>query len=1082
MRDATGAVIPGAEVTVTEVNTGMSRSTVSHDSGFYEILQLAPGTYEVKGELEGFRTFVASGVTLQIREAVRVDIKLELGEITETVIVEGATSTVDTQKAEVGKVVDNKDIIDLPLNGRNALQLALLQPGVIPPEPGAVSGSNFSVNGQRGQNNNFLLEGGNNNDLAANFPTSNANVEALQEFKVQASCYDAEFGRNSGAQINQVIRSGTNEIHGNVYEFHRNNVLDARSFFLSEREKLIQNQFGFTLGGPVIRDKFFLFGSYEGFRRRQEEAITDPFVPSQEVRNGNVAGLLSGLGAAVLDPDGDGMIEVHPIAKTLLDRFVPLPTGAVDASTGLGQLKAAVGEFNDSDQFIIKGNYELRDNNSLAVTYLFDDGEDFDASAFGNPANTVPGFGDFGASRTQNAIINDVHTFAPNLINNFRFAYNRLSLFSVIPENTTAPSELGFDGILPNNAAFQSTPNIRVSGAFSLGGSIQGPQGRGDDTYDLGDTLIWVKGDHSLKFGFNWTHFNQDQIFNFTNSGVHLFAPVLGQDTALVDFLAGFSVFYLQTALPDLHFRQNTLSWFASDSWRLTNRLSMNLGLRYELFFPTFDTQDKIGSVDFIGNGQIGTTQSTRFPNAPPGLLFPGDAGIPRSTTETDKVNLAPRIGLAYDLTGDGRMALRAGYGIYYNVIQTELQLQFLVAQPFGLQATVGPLAGGALPFAGGLFGGLIGGPQHFGAPFDGQTSPFPFTSPANDFFLPIDFTVINNRQNIPYSHQYSLSYQWEFLKDYLLEVAYVGSTGINLLYRNLINFIPFQRNPDNSIDILGDAPPNENFGPNLTTQETGANSVYNSLQASLNKRFGNGLGLLASYTYSHSLDNASALRDFDIQDPLRNDLEKANSNFDITQRFVFSFQYELPFGPGKWLGSGTSGLLGRLIEGWQIGGIFAADDGFPLNFFVSGSNSTTEILAFDDRPTLAGDPMAGISSGKVQGRGVDEDTTYFNTDAFVRCDDTNKGGIGGPCFGNVSRNFLRGPGDVNFDFILLKRTSIPHINEVANLEFRFEAFNLFNNPNFDDPGAGLGGANFGKITSIKILPRIIQFALKLNF
>ncbi|MFQ5930326.1 MAG: hypothetical protein ACE5MK_11555, partial [Acidobacteriota bacterium] len=231
-----------------------------------------------------------------------------------------------------------------------------------------------------------------------------------------------------------------------------------------------------------------------------------------------------------------------------------------------------------------------------------------------------------------------------------------------------------------------------------------------------------------------------------------------------------------------------------------------------------------------------------------------------------------------------------------------------------------------------------------------------------------------------------------------------------------------------------------------------------------------------------HSLDNASGLRDFDIQDPLRNDLEKANSNFDITQRFVFSFQYELPLGPGKWLGSGTSGLLGRLIEGWQIGGIFAADDGFPLNFFVSGSNSTTEILAFDDRPTLAGDPMAGISSGKVQGRGVDEDTTYFNTDAFVRCDDTDKGGIGGPCFGNVSRNFLRGPGDVNFDFILLKRTHIPQINEVANVEFRFEAFNLFNNPNFDDPGAGLGGANFGKITSIKILPRILQFALKFNF
>ena len=323
VRDATGGVVPGVEVVATHTYTRVSHTAVSGESGFYEVLRLPPGPYEVRAQFPGFQTFVARNITVQVRETPHVNITLEVGDISQAITVEGATGRAESRKAEMGKVITRSEVVDLPLDGRNALELARLQPGVVPDYPGTVSGANFSVNGQRGQNNNFLLEGGNNNDLAGNFITSNPNVEALQEFKIQASTYDAEFGRNSGAQINAVIRSGSNEVHGNVYAFHRNDALDARSFFAPETEKLIRNQFGFTLGGPVIKDKFFLFGSYEGLRTRQEAALTDASVPYQTVRDGNVGDLLNQDGRDLLDPDGDGRIEVNPFPRlSWIDSFL----------------------------------------------------------------------------------------------------------------------------------------------------------------------------------------------------------------------------------------------------------------------------------------------------------------------------------------------------------------------------------------------------------------------------------------------------------------------------------------------------------------------------------------------------------------------------------------------------------------------------------------------------------------------------------------------------------------------------------------------------------------------------------------
>ena len=648
----------------------------------------------------------------------------------------------------------------------------------------------------------------------------------------------------------------------------------------------------------------------------------------------------------------------------------------------------------------------------------------------------------------------------------------------MIPENTDDPASLGFTGIVPKNGATASVPHIDIDGEFSIGSSFGGPQSRGDDTFDLSDTASWIRGDHSVQFGFGWSHFNQDAFFDFANSGLFVFAGIFGTPT--VDFLAGTPLLYLQAGLPELHFRQNSFAWFVNDNWRVSDRLTVNLGLRYELFLPAYETQDQIGTVDFIGNKEVGDAQSQRFSDAPPGLLFPGDPGIPRSTTETDYSNFAPRIGLAYDLTGDSRMTLRAGYGIYYNLLNLEPQLNFLFGQPFGLQTTLGPAVGGGA-FVGGPFGGFVGGPQHFGAPFSGQTNPFP---PSGEFVPPAELSVLGPRVQTPYSHQFSLSYQWEVVPQYLLEIAYVGSTGVHLLLADRYNLIPYSRRPDNTIDILDSAPGNTNILQNQFLQDTAANSSYHSLQMSLNRRFSNGLGLLGSYTYGHSLDNSSGFRDANFQDPLRRDLERANSDFDLTHRFVLSYQWELPFGGNERWGSNAHGFLGWLIGGWQTGGIFSASGGFPLRFSVSGA--ATNGVGLPDRPSLA--PGENPKKrGDITRRGVDEGTTYFNTDAFIRCDaPREEGGLGDFCFGDLGRRFLRGPGSITFDFLLMKRSYIPQINEVSNLEFRFEAFNLFNTPQFSDPGSLLPriipGSSFGRITSTKSPPRRLQFALKFNF
>ncbi len=317
---------------------------------------------------------------------------------------------------------------------------------------------------------------------------------------------------------------------------------------------------------------------------------------------------------------------------------------------------------------------------------------------------------------------------------------------------------------------------------------------------------------------------------------------------------------------------------------------------------------------------------------------------------------------------------------------------------------------------------------------------------------------MLGPRVQTPYSHRFSLSYQWEVAQQYLLEIAYVGSTGVHLLLADRYNLMPYSRNPDNTIDILDSAPGNTNILQNQFLQDTAANSSYHSLQMSLNRRFSNGLGLLGSYTYAHSLDNSSGFRDQNFQDPFRQDLERANSDFDLTHRFVFSYQWELPFGRNERWGGTADGFLGWLIGGWQTSGIFSASGGFPLRFSVSGA--ATNGVGLPDRPSLVGDPK---KSGDIKQRGVN-------------------GGVGGPCFGDVSRRFLRGPGSITFDFLLMKRSYIPQINEVSNLEFRFEAFNLFNTPQFSDPGTRLGSGSFGRITSTKSPPRVLQFALKFNF
>jgi hypothetical protein len=1082
VQDQSGAVVAGANVKAVNPATNFSRETSSATNGFYRFDQLPVGTYTISAEAAGFKKSVTQNVALSVNDALTLDVKLEVGQVSEVVTVSEAPSAVNTETSVVGRTVDNRTLNDLPIlagaGGRNPLQLAPLQAGVMP--SGQVGP--FSVNGQRAQSNNFLLDGGDSNDLAINVPDAvqGFSPDALQEFRILTNTYSADYGRNSGAIVALISKSGTNEYHGNLFHFFRNNKLNATPFFNNagpvvgpRKPQFNVNEFGGTIGGPLHlprfgeggraiidgRDRTFFFFSYLGFRRRQGVSSTAN-VPTQAQRN-----IINAVGS--------------PEVRALLALIPPANSG--------GTLFSVAGNSLDRDQFSIRGDHRFSDKNSMFITFFNEDQVFTDPFAFGG--SPIPGFGTSGDLRFTNVVVSDFHTFSSRTVNEFRFSWHQRDTLSVIPVNKTTPADLGIEGIVPDDSAALGPPRIDIIGLSNFGNTIQGPQGRDDNTFQYVNNLSHNRGNHNFKFGGEYRNYYQNQVFDFINSGLYTFSGdmgailglpnIAGLNAALSDFARGLPVNFVQNSAGAPRYETQSYNFFAQDDWKIRPNFTLNLGVRYELDKPLVDANDRVNT---FRAGQ----QSTVFPSAPLGMVFPGDAGITRSTYQTDKNNWGPRVGFAWSLLDSGRLSLRAGYGLYYDTVISETTLQFLTAPPFAIQpsvdcttidnpfANVNPLCGGS-PI-----------PQPFPHEPARPGDPFNFADLGA-----IPMTINDPDFKTPYSHQYNINIQWEFRKNYLLEVGYVGTSGINLLTRREVNpALLIGANPStantNARRVFNQGhPDNAAHGgstfSNITNQETSANSNYNSLQMTVSKRFSDGFYFQNAYTWSHCIDNSSGLRSNTRFNNPRDD--RGNCDQDIRHRNVLSYIYELP------LYKDQRGFAGKILGGWQVSGVTVLQTGTPINITEptdrsltgAGANrpdfTGTEVVFNDPRNT---DTANGGPNRMFNGTGGGTATAATNP-FFRRVGSGTSLALGGGRFGTLGRNVFHGPGDINFDFTLMKRT---RIGENKILEFRSEFFNIFNHANFDNPTAAnlsIGSGTFGRITTTAD-PRLIQFALKFHF
>jgi Carboxypeptidase regulatory-like domain/TonB dependent receptor-like, beta-barrel len=1039
--DPRGASIPGAQLKLIEQETNEARIVKTDGNGDYTISLLRPGSYRLDVEHEGFRKS-SETLVVRVNQEARLDVTLEVAAATDPPIIIGdAASPLKYESASLGAVIDNRQVTGLPLDGRNFLELSLLTPGATPAAQGSAGSVRgdfaFSVNGSREDANNFLLDGVYNVDPKLNTFGVKPPVDAIREFEVLTSAYDASFGRSAGAQVNIVLKSGTNRFHGTAYEFLRNQVLDARNFFAPSDQpdpRNQRNQFGFSFGGPIVKDRAFFFGDYEGARFR--EGVTRlANVPTARERVGDFSQSLSGppLIPGTQFPFPGGQIPqgfLNPIGLGIAALY-PLPNRSVP---GLNFASSPI-QRDRNDLFDVRVDHTYSAATQFSARYSFADRTLFEPFS-GVTQVFVPGYGNNLLRRGQNLTFGGIHVFSPRLINDARVAYNRVSN-QVLVENpgVSVNRQVGLPE-LSNDPRDFGLSFIRVTGFSPLGHEFNNPQNSATNVYQVLDTATYARGAHLLKFGFNFQYARQNAFRDVQSRGLLTFPSQvsfrLPEGTpAVIPFITGNALANLLLGLPLVtggarldnhqHLRTESYNFFFNDSIRVTPRLTLSAGLRYEYNSPPVDAEDRAN----IYNPATGR------------LVQVGTNGVPRAGYDSDKNNFAPRIALAWAF--ERATVVRAGYGVYYD--------QSPLAPGEGLYFNA--------PFFDFRFFFQL--PQ---APLT-IFNPFPFNTPSQS---PPSAFAFDRNLRVSYTQHWNLSVQRQLGDHLVAELAYVGSKGSKLLAARDIN--QPQASPQQP-----NLPPNPLFGE-ITQQEGSAASNYHSFQARLQQRLAFGLALLGAYTYGKSIDNASGIFS-SAGDPnypqnsfnLRG--ERGRSGFDVRHRFSLSYSYDLPFGKGKSL-LGNAGIATTLLTGWQTYGVITLQSGRPFTVALlpefDNSNTGVSNLGFlgNDRPNLVG-------SAKL-----DNPTTerWFNTSPSVFV--TPPFGS----FGNSGRNILDGPSFKNVNFSIVKNTAI---REAATIQFRTEFFNLFNHPNFGLPDNFVGSPSFGRLISADS-PRRIQFGLKLLF
>jgi Carboxypeptidase regulatory-like domain len=1121
--DPSGAGVPDAQVTATNSATHVSVTVPSAGDGTFQFLSLPVGRYTVAVSKAGFRNFTARDIQLALNQVYDLSVSLELGQVSESVQVDANPVQVETTTTQLGTVISGDQIVNLPLNGRNWTSLEQLVPGVVAGSDrfgSAGAYGAYATNGSESQQNSFLINGADSMDLRLNAPLVVPSPDAIGEFNLIDSTINPEYGRNSGGILNAIIKSGTNEFHGDAFEFYRDTFLNARNFFQTTAPVFHQNQYGGTLGGPIWKDKTFFFVSYQGTRNRAPDTNSvsnTTTVLSQDQRNGffpNIASsttpspvaLVGESGATyaagtpynVLFPTGHIPVQNFNSISNGLLKYVPAP------NLGNDLFSFNPAQVGDQEQGIARVDHTFGSRDSLWTSLFFQHQVITHDLPFGG--SSLPGFGEADVSANKQFIAAWNHTFNPTTLNEFRVSYLRFNYDDVSPINPAPPSAFGFTGIHPQFTNGSSAPYVSLNGYFNLGFSPFGPQPVIENTYQLDDNFSKVAGSHTLKFGFDGRRYEVAYPYEAFNNGYFAFNGLGGYSTGDpgADFLLGIPDSYVQSSGGVQTFRTYEIYLYAQDSWKATKNLTINYGAGYQIDTPL--ENHAFGGLykNCFRPGQ----QSSVFPTAPEGLLFPGDNGCSLSGYYQHYGHIAPRFGFAYAPDwgaasgGAGKkLVIRGGFGVYFNRTEEELSLQDLSAVPFSLTSL-------------GISG--VGGSPTFANPFidiaSGQAlaNPFPFAPPTKgqtvDFsqFLPLSINVINPNFTDPYAMNFNLNIQRELPGAMILQIGYVGAQGRHLE-------LAYEGNPISSAGVAAcaadqaciadrgsqaiDYPSHSLYAPgdifaSVGTQASEGVSSYHSLQISLNKRLTRGLMFQAAYTWSHSIDDTSGYEASAaapgvgrISNPYNFALNRGDSTFDARHRFVVNYNYDLPALPWH------NAFARYALSGWRISGITTLQTGFPVYIGDTSLRSLQcpvqppfAYYGCWDAPNVNGtvgiyDPRNATLVNAVSpgGRGA-LPNYYFNPNAF------SQAAIG--TLGNEGRNNFHGPGINQTDLALVK---LIKFSETRKIEMRLESFNTFNHTQFQFASTILSFSDintprtFGR--TLSAAPgRVIQLGAKIYF
>jgi Carboxypeptidase regulatory-like domain len=1037
--DPSGAAVTDAKLTIRNLDTGLQKESNSNESGTFTFTALPVGNYEVAVQKPGFSKFVQTGITLTVDQPVNIPVRLQVGSVQEQVTVTGDAELVNTESGTVGQLINSKKIVDMPLDGRQPQALLFLaagtvnetgnyclvncQGGVYPGEQDA------NVNGAGPRGVNYEMDGGGHNDTYLNANLPFPNPDAMQEFNVETDNLSAQYGVGAGAVVNMVTKSGTNEIHGDVFEFVRNGYFNARNFFAPTQDTLKRNQYGGAVGGPIIKNKLFYFGTYQGTKIRSAAQGNVAFVPTAAER----AGDFSGSSTIVKDPltglpFSGNKIPVGQLSAPALYllNHIPLPNGPN------GQLTfAGANIVQNDDQYLLKVNW-LAGKNQLNGSWFWTRFMEPPDVNIGN-TNIIAADGNGNQVTVKNLALNDTYSFSPRVLSNTWFSWTSQTGGSL----SGAPFGLPAAGV---QIAAPDPPEIalNVNGFFNINTNHIGRFDRGD--YSIREDLTFQRGAHEFHVGGEALHISNNLVNTYNMSGSFAFGSALSGSN-LSDFLLGTASNFTQGGGEYKNLAGVLWSLYVQDNFRVSPKLKVEAGVRWDPYFPYTEQKGRV--VCYLPGSE---TPSRRFPNAPLSMLFGGDPGCPKGGSEANVLNIAPRLGFSYQLGPN--TVLRGGGGIYYTPPGNHESNGMVDTAPFSPLFNYTGVVNFANPY------GTIGIPN----PFPAQ---YASTAPVSSvqFTLPVSiYGTFQHNWHMPELATWNINLEHQFGHSWVGRVSYGGNKGTYLASgvlgfneQNAAVYIPGA----SSVENVQQRRLNPLFG-SVGLFSSDNNSHYESLRLNIEKRFSRGISVLANYTRSRLIDDLSPNGANGRTDPFNRAFDYGVSNDDFPNVFNFSAIWQIPDAP-------LHGLARKLVNGWELTAIANWRSGYPYSVFSGVDNSLSGVGSdradyLGGRATMSNQSHAGL---------IQE---AFNVAAFA------PNAIG--TFGNSGKNILRGPRFFDTDLGLLKNFAIV---ERSTLQFRAEFFNAFNNVNFNNPQNYLGSSSTGQITSAGS-PRVLQFALKLMF